>query len=481
MRFEQLSSLVRSLNGPRVCADSRLIQPGDVFVAVRGSTCDGHNFIEQALAKGARYIVCERLLNLEQQQIVQVADSAKAAAELAQASQGFPAKKLINLAVTGTNGKTTVAFLVRSVIRNAAGNCGLIGTIFYDAGTESRQAKLTTPDCFDIARMQRQMLQTNTEYMVIAVSSHALSQQRLTGIDFKAAAFTNLSGDHLDYHRTENDYLSAKSKLFENLSPQSFAVLNADSGSARRIAEKTRAKLLWFSLDKSAGLSAEPVSMDSAGSVFSLNFHGKRQKVHTPLVGKFNVSNHLAAAGICLAAGFDLPTIARGLSELKTIPGRMEKLQAGRITVFIDYAHTDDALKNVLSTLKTLCKGKLLVVFGCGGDRDRSKRPRMARVAEQFADMVVITTDNPRTENPPDIISDIAGGLENPGAGSIFIEQDRRKAIELAIQHANPSDIVLIAGKGHETYQLVGSEKYDFSDKQVALESLKVKNAACKG
>ncbi|MHC4625254.1 MAG: Mur ligase family protein, partial [Planctomycetota bacterium] len=299
------------------------------------------------------------------------------------------------------------------------------------------------------------------------------AQNRLSGIDFKAAAFTNLSGDHLDYHKTEQDYLAAKSRLFEGLSPDATAVLNAESPHAASLAGKTKARVLWYGIDHDADLNARIESIDTSGAVFVLEYAGRNQKVTTPLTGRHNISNHLAAAGLCLGAGFDLETIADGLSSLKAVPGRLEKVDwNGDFSVYIDYAHTDDALSNVLTTLKPLCKGTLTVVFGCGGDRDRTKRPRMARVAQDLADNIVVTSDNPRTERPEDIINEIMTGFENPNADRIKVEPDRRKAIELAVRTAGSDDIVLIAGKGHETYQIIGTQRFDFSDRDIAQECL---------
>jgi len=344
--------------------------------------------------------------------------------------------------------------------------------------------------------------------MVIEASSHALSQDRLAAISFKAAAFTNLAGDHLDYHKTQENYLTAKTRLFQELSPDATAVLNKESPEAIKISGQTRAKTLWYAVDAprpsegrgapaplevqteaarapiadslltgTADLTAHIESMDITGTVFVLETratgHESRVTVRTPLLGRYNVSNHLAAAGLCLAAGFDLQTIAAGLSALKTIPGRLEKIDwDADFPVFIDYAHTDDALKNVLATLKPFCKNKLIVVFGCGGDRDKTKRPRMARAAEQLADFIIVTSDNPRTEEPDDIISDIVAGFERPHSTAITVEADRKKAIELAVKTAGKNDIVLIAGKGHETYQIIGKQKFDFNDKTIAQQYL---------
>jgi UDP-N-acetylmuramoyl-L-alanyl-D-glutamate--2,6-diaminopimelate ligase len=513
MTFDELLNLVSSSNPPRVCIDSRLVRQDDIFVAVKGTIYDGHDFIDQALSNGARYIVCQR--NRKQKtedrrqtkcEIVLVEDSAEAAAVLAQAAMGNPASQLTNLAVTGTNGKTTVAYLVRSIIQQAGEKCGLIGTVEYDTGSTVCESTLTTPDCLDIAHIQQQMVKSDTKYMVIEASSHALSQNRLAGIEFKAAAFTNIAGDHLDYHKTKEQYLAAKTRLFSALSSDAVAILNKQSPEVKHIAEKTKARILWYAVDESADISAHIESMDINGTVFNLKYAGSRvtnhkSRVKTPLLGRYNVSNHLAAAGLCLAVGIDLETIAAGLSALQGVPGRLEIISrvdfsspspskengGASPTLLIDYAHTDDALKNVLETLRPLCKGKLIAVFGCGGDRDRTKRPRMAKVAGELADFVIVTSDNPRTEPPEAIIEQIIAGFKNlescivnressyesrTTSHKIIIESDRKKAIELAIKTATKDDIVLIAGKGHENYQIIGTQKFAFSDRKVVLECL---------
>jgi len=482
MNFDELLKLVCSGNGPSICVDSRDVTNGDIFVAVKGTASDGHDFIAQAVANGARYIVCQQetqyamrnpfLSEVEgtKYESIVVDDTAQVPAILAQAANGNPAAKLTNLAVTGTNGKTTVAFLVRSIISGAGHKCGLIGTVVYDTCSgNSYEATLTTPDCLEIAARGAEMVRNGAKYMVIEASSHALSQNRLSRINFRAAAFTNLAGDHLDYHKTEQDYLAAKTRLFSALGPDATAVLNRQARGAEFIGGQTSAAVLWYSIDEKADLTAHIESMDTDGTVFAIEYCGQSSTVRTPLLGLYNVSNCLAAAGLCRAVGFDLDTVAAGLSALEAIPGRLEKVEGGDFSVIIDYAHTDDALKNVLATLKPLCRGNLRVVFGCGGDRDKTKRPRMARVAEQLADFVIVTSDNPRTEEPAEIIRDVVAGFENGDSEAITVEPDRKRAIELAIEAADKNDIVLIAGKGHETYQIIGTQKFDFSDKEVAL------------
>ena len=458
-----------------VRADSRLVNQGDVFVAIAGGSFDGHNFIGQAIESGAKYIVCERPNGCKGAEVIVVADSAEALGILAQAAHGRPAEKLTNLAVTGTNGKTTVTFLVRSVIEYAHKKCGLVGTIVTDtaAKTPATKAKMTTPDAIATAGLGKAMVEAGAEFMVIEASSHALAQRRLAGINFKAAAFTNLSGDHLDYHKTIENYLDMKKTLFEKLAPDATAVLNKQSPESEIIAKATKAKKLFYGIDAAADIVATIKSMDINEIIFELKFNGQVELVKTPLVGLHNVSNHLAAAGLCLGAGFDLKTIAAGLSALECVPGRLEHVNCGQdFAVLIDYAHTDDALKIILGTLRPLCKNKLTIVFGCGGDRDSSKRPRMAKIAEGLADKIIITNDNPRSENPQDIAKDITAGFASAKAENIEIELDRNKAITKAIMSAEADDIVVIAGKGHETYQILGEERIHFSDVEVAVEIL---------
>lgn len=480
MIFDELIKLVNLPDSDiRICCDSRSVQPGDVFVAVVGSGADGHDFISRAIASGARYIVCEKRHPQQTDvNIIEVANSAVSLGILAQAGYSRPGDKLINMAVTGTNGKTTVCYLVRSIIQAAGEKCGVIGTIAYDTGDESENASLTTPGALEIARLTRKMVDSGTAYLAIEASSHALSQHRLSGIDFTAAAFTNLTGDHLDYHKTTKRYLDAKARLFHNLKDEAMAVLNRQSEAAKDIGKQTRARKIWYAVDEAADISACVHSMNARKTCYTISLDGKKEHIETALTGIHNVSNQLAAAGLCFAAGFDIETIARGISDLSRVPGRLDPVDCGQnFTVLVDYAHTDDALINVLSTLRTICTGKLTVVFGCGGDRDKTKRPRMAQVAEEMADTVVVTSDNPRTENPDAIIEDICRGFMKPNAKNITIAPDRKKAIATALTAAEKNDIVLIAGKGHEDYQIIADRKIHFDDREVATEILE--NIAC--
>jgi UDP-N-acetylmuramoyl-L-alanyl-D-glutamate--2,6-diaminopimelate ligase len=479
MTLEQLLKLVENkplVWRPKVCADSRNIRQGDIFVAVKGTRIDGHNFIGLAAVSGARYIVTQEPTQVASAEVIQTDDTTKALGLLSQAYYNYPNSKLVNLAVTGTNGKTTTTYLVRSIITNAGKKCGLIGTVTVDMGDgrDSIEASMTTPDALELASLADKMAGAGSQYMIMEASSHAIEQNRLAGIDFAAAAFTNFTGDHLDYHKTMEAYLAAKLKLFENLPADSTAIINKDDPVFQQIVVVTKANRIFYSLETDADLTAKVISMDINGTVFDILFRGDKARIKSPLIGKHNLSNHLAAAGLAIGAGFDLKTIAQGLSKLAIVPGRLHKVPCSKgFTVLVDYAHTDDALKQVLSTLKPLCKGRLIVIFGCGGDRDKTKRPRMAQVAQQFADKIYVTSDNPRTEKPAAIIEDILAGFTNPQADDIFIQPDRKIAIEEAIVNAGSNDIILIAGKGHENYQIIGAEKQHFSDIETAAEFLK--------
>lgn len=456
-----------------LCADSRKAQPGCCFVAVKGPVADGHRFIGQALAAGASTIVCEQPAPEGAVGWVQVASAAEALGKLAQAWHGLPSRKLQLIGVTGTKGKTTFTHLVRHVLTRAGAKAGVVGTIRYEWPGQSLPAPNTTPGQLQLAEMMAVMLADGVTHMVMEVSSHALHQHRTAGLEFGVATFTNLSGDHLDYHHTMEAYLDAKAMLFDRLSPQAVAAVNADDPASRTIAQRSTGRVLWYGLDGPAELRGQIQQLTAAGAVVELTHRRKSATLRTNLLGRHNVANCLAATAACLGLGMDLREIAVALSEPLAVPGRLQRVGGAEgFEVLVDYAHTDDALDNALSAVRPLTENRLVVVFGCGGDRDRSKRARMARVAQNRADRIIVTSDNPRSEDPQQIIDDILEGFDAAGRAKLTVEPDRKAAIEQAVAEAQPGDVILLAGKGHETYQIIGSTRRHFDDAEVAAAAL---------
>lgn len=457
-----------------VAADSRLCKAGTCFVAVRGTAVDGHGYIRSAVTAGSAAVVCEDARKVPADTAFAVVGNSRGAlGPLAQAFMGWPVRKLVSIGVTGTNGKTTVACLIESVLAAAGHRTGRLSTIAYDTGQRRLSPATTTPDAIMLGEMTGEMVQAGCSHVVIEVSSHALDQERTSGVEFQVGVFTNLSGDHLDYHKTMEAYFSAKRRLFESLSPESVAVINQDDPRGRILAEATPARVIWYGLNPGADLWAKIQRIDEKGSRFLVIRRDEQAYVTTPLIGRHNILNCLAAAAACFELGVDLAAVADGLQRVATIRGRLERVPTDApYQVFVDYAHTDDALANVLSSLRPLTQGRIIVVFGCGGDRDRSKRPRMAAAAEKLADRIVVTSDNPRSEQPQKIIEDIVAGLGKGGRHKTDIEIDRRTAIAAAIHQAHPGDLVLIAGKGHECEQIMGDKRIHFDDVEVALEIL---------
>ena len=452
--------------------DSRRTVPGACFVAVRGSACDGHEFIPQAVRAGCAAIVCEDPAGVASgTPCAVVADTQEALGRLAQAFYGWPARKLVNIGITGTNGKTTVAHLVNAALAAGGYRPALLGTIRYQTGVRDVEAGTTTPDPVMLAEMMAEMVRAGKTHLVMEVSSHALDQRRSAGVDFRVGVFTNLSGDHLDYHGTMERYTAAKRRLFESLGSQADAVISFDDPPGREMALATAAAVTWYGLDDGADVHGRIDALDARGARFRIARGAEEATVRSLLIGEHNVLNSLAAAGTCLVLGMDLPAIATALETTRTPPGRLERVGGDTpYEVFVDYAHTDDALANVLSSLRKVTRGRLIVVFGCGGDRDRSKRPRMGRVAAELADHAIITSDNPRSEKPGAIIDEILAGLAGAARAACEVEPDRRKAIALAIDIAEEDDIVLLAGKGHETCQEIRGRRTVFNDVSVARE-----------
>ena len=457
-----------------VSDDSRRINAGGLFVARSGTKTDGASFIADAKSRGAIAVIAASKINNAPLPQIVVKDPARAASILAHLYHGTPSLKMRTFAVTGTNGKTTTTYLVRHLLAKAQQRCGMIGTVEIDDGRSRREANMTTPSGCEIAELLATMRDRGCRAAVLEASSHALDQQRLTGCFFAGAAFTNLTGDHLDYHKTMDQYAAAKAKLFESLDAEAVAVVNADDQWSDRMIQDCASRIIRFGFSKRADYRATGVHVTAQGSRFQLHTPDGKADVQMKLIGKHNIENALTAAALVgEVAGLSINQIAAGLRDASGAPGRLQPVEVGQpFAVLVDYAHTDDALENVLSALRPLAsKGKLRVMFGCGGDRDNTKRPRMAKIAERIADVVYVTSDNPRTEDPIKIIDQIKTGL-GKGGKPVVIEPDRRIAIDRIINDAQAGDIVLLAGKGHENYQIIGTQKHHFDDVEEARRAL---------
>ncbi len=454
--------------------DSRSVRRGACFFAVRGVGRDGHHFIPAAVAAGATAIIVDRDVPIPSGlAVVRVADTRVALAKLASAFYGIAgaARPLRIVGITGTNGKTTVAWLIRSIIQAAGQRTALFGTVEYDLVGEKRPAPLTTPGSIDLCRDLALARDAGATFAVLEVSSHALDQHRCDGLPFAAGVFTNLTGDHLDYHKTMDAYFAAKRRLFEMLAPSASAVVNLDDPMGALLMSSSAAPVVTYGIESSAcQVRAEIESMDRWGTRLVVRGPSMEWPLHTPLIGRHNVLNILAAVATGTALGIAPEAVRNGIEQVSGVPGRLQRAEPPDwpYSVFVDYAHTDDALGNVLRTLRPLTTGSLRCVFGCGGDRDRTKRPRMAAIAGTLADVAYVTSDNPRTEDPHAIIDEILAGFSPSHDCRIVVEVDRKRAISAALLDAEPGDTVLIAGKGHETYQLVGDRVLPFDDVEVA-------------
>ena len=460
-----------------VTHDSRDVTAGDVFVAVCGFGLDGHDYAEQAAARGAAAIVVERPLQLAGRvPVFLVRDTRRALAALSDAFHGHPSRRLRVLAASGTNGKTTICQLVRAIIRAAGHKIGVLGTLGYDTGLRVVPAGMTTPDATDTQRYLREMVEEGCAYAAMEVSSHALVQRRVDFVHFFAAAFSNLSQDHLDLHGSMKNYREAKALLFDSLGPASFAVLNAEDKTSLRFAQRANAAVIWYGVEGARACCAPVRPPQVRARVHDIGLDGSSFELITPegaaavnfrLAGRHNILNALAAAGLALAAGIDTQTIADGLSAAEIVDGRLHAVVCGQPwDCAIDYAHTHHAMQTVLKAVRPHVKGEILLVFGAGGDRDRGKRPKMGRVAERCADTVWLTSDNPRSEDPMDIIREVLSGAQNPER--FRVQPDRERAIAEALRAAQENDMVLILGKGHERTQIFKDSVVPFDDREIA-------------
>lgn len=453
--------------------DSKKTGQDFVFVAIRGTNCDGHKFIEEAISSGVKAVVVDASFSYRGNNkvtILKSRDTRESLAELANVFWGYPSRRLRVIGVTGTNGKTTITYLIEAILKEAGFEPAVIGTINYRYKNELIASSNTTPGILELNEMFSKMLKQGVTHVVMEVSSHALAQKRVQGIKFDSAIFTNLTQDHLDYHQDMEDYFSCKASLFEMLDDNALAIINLDDPYGRRLIHLSRGKIVSYGLDPAACVRACNIQANPVGTKFCLEYNKQRMLFTSNLIGRHNVYNILASVSYALKKQVDPRRIQVAIQNFTTVPGRLQAIpnQKG-INVFVDYAHTDDALKNVILSLREIVQGRIIVVFGCGGNRDKEKRPKMGKVVTELADYAVITSDNPRFEEPEDIIGQIVKGIEKE---NYCLIPDRLEAIRQALKLARPGDCVLVAGKGHEAYQVIKEKKIPFDDREVIKSCL---------
>ncbi|MGF6951225.1 UDP-N-acetylmuramoyl-L-alanyl-D-glutamate--2,6-diaminopimelate ligase [Neobacillus sp. B4I6] len=455
--------------------DNRKVQKGSLFICIKGYTVDGHDFAESAVKNGAAAILAERPLSLGVP-VILVKDTTRAMAVLADTLYGQPTKKLHLIGITGTNGKTTTSHLIEKIMVDAGQKTGLIGTMYTKIAEKTIETKNTTPESLTLQKTFQQMVEAGVNTAVMEVSSHALDLGRVHGCDYDVAVFTNLTQDHLDYHKTMDEYKRAKSLLFAQLGntfdhhKPKFAVLNADDPASDMYSRSTAAHVITYGIDNKADIQAKEIQMTSSGTHFNLFVETEKFPIQMQLIGRFSVYNVLASIAASLVSGVEINEIIKSIESVEGVSGRFELVNAGQdFTVIVDYAHTPDSLENVLKTVQHFAKKRIFVIVGCGGDRDRTKRPLMAQIACQLATDPILTSDNPRSEDPLAILKEMEAGVEGE---KYKIIPDRKEAIHTAIQQATTGDVILIAGKGHETYQIIGNVVHDFDDRLVAREAI---------
>jgi UDP-N-acetylmuramoyl-L-alanyl-D-glutamate--2,6-diaminopimelate ligase len=472
--------------------DSRSVKPGDLFVALKGQTADGHDFIKNAIQNGAVALVLEQPRGTDTKTArIQVPNTREALSGLAANFYNRPFTGMTLIGITGTNGKTTSSYVLESILSAAGSVPGVIGTINYRFSGQTLEAPVTTPESLDLMRILRKMADGGVTDVVMEVSSHALHQGRVQDCPFHVGVFTNISRDHLDYHPSMADYFEAKSLLFRGSREREthhlkWAVINTDDPKGEELIQLTEANVVTYGLGKSCTVRAEGIQLTTSGMTASLITPAGKTDIRSSLIGDFNIYNILAASATALCLGIDLDGIASGIERLEGVPGRLELVKNRHsLAIVVDYAHTPDALLKAIRSVKSLTKGKLITVFGCGGDRDKGKRREMGRVAGEHSDLAFVTSDNPRTEDPAAIAVQIEKGVHESGLKKIespfaedltgpgyILELDRGKAIQSAIGLAHASDLILIAGKGHEDYQIIGKEKRHFDDREVAAQAV---------
>lgn len=453
-----------------IITDSRKVTEGCVFVCIKGREFDGHSAALKAAEKGAKAIISERQTGAPNEILVN--STREALAKMSSAFYGEPSKKMKLIGVTGTNGKTSTTHMIKKILEHCDKKTGLIGTVSYMAGGEMlSSASLTTPKPQELHRIFKSMAESGCEYCVMEVSSQALAQGRCIGLEFSAAVFTNLTQDHLDYHGTMENYANAKAKLFSQCK---CAVLNKDDGrfDFMKNAVLSGNIISYSKKDNRADYFADNIHLGKAECEYILYTKGKKYNVRIDIPGEFTVYNSLAAISCCSALGIDTVRCVKALAETGGVPGRAEVLKTDTpYTIIIDYAHSPDAIENILSSVRQFAKGRVIALFGCGGDRDKTKRPLMAQKAAENADYLIITSDNPRTENPDEIIEDIIPGINGKGTSCAIIS-DRTQAIDYAIKNAREGDVIVLCGKGHETYQIIGDEKIHYDEREIVKRIL---------
>jgi UDP-N-acetylmuramoyl-L-alanyl-D-glutamate--2,6-diaminopimelate ligase len=466
-----------------VCYDSRQVEPGNLFVCVVGEKTDGHLFAQQAEQLGAAAVMVQKTVELgEKTALVVTADTRSGLSKAAANFFGHPSKHLRVIGVTGTNGKTTTTHLIQAILDEQQRKTGIMGTLYARLGSISRDYGHTTPESADIQEFFRLLTDNGADYAVMEVSSHALELNRVDDINFDVAVFTNLTQDHLDYHKTMEKYRDAKLKLFRMVEnkPDSFCIINGDDPSAEYFTQNCQVSYYTYGITSSADIRAEEIHSTLKGTKFRVAFENQSFDIDMKLIGGFSVYNALAAIAFALAEKIPIPTIQTALAKIEGVAGRFEQVDLGQnFTVVVDYAHTPDGLENILQTARELVKNRLITVFGCGGDRDKTKRPLMGEIAGRYSNFCIVTSDNPRTEDPLAIIDDILPGLNRVETSRYAVIPDRGEAIRHAISIAREGDLVIIAGKGHETYQLVMGQVLDFDDRLVAARMIKEKMQSC--
>jgi UDP-N-acetylmuramoyl-L-alanyl-D-glutamate--2,6-diaminopimelate ligase len=464
--------------------DSRQVTPGTLFVAVKGERVDGHAYVRQAVEAGAVALIVQDASSVSDHTVptIGLRDSRRALGLLAARLHNDPSAHLRMIGVTGTNGKTTTTYLIKAMLESAKRKVGLIGTVSYEIGSERIDASHTTPGAVELQQLLARMVQAGMDSVAMEVSSHALAMDRTSGCEYDTAVFTNLTQDHLDYHHTMDEYFQAKARLFTGLTTSGSksgpkrAIVNVDDPWARRIKEVCPVPVWTYSIREPSDIRAYDVRLSVHGTTFRVVTPSGEGQIDNLLVGEHNIYNVLAAIGVGLNEGLSLDVIREGIRTVRNVPGRFERVEAGQdFTIVVDYAHTEDALVRLLAAAHALKTGRIITVFGCGGDRDRGKRPKMGRAATEHSDVVILTSDNPRTEDPMAILKEVEVGVRDVlKSDRVRYEMipDRRAAIKMAIREAKSGDMVLIAGKGHEDYQIIGKQKFPFDDREVAREAV---------